>query len=354
MTITQPSPPTWLIHFLNRSIVAAIVPRQWKAARITPMLKVTKPVQPSEFRPILITPVLSRILERQIVKSYIYPALQQPPPGFCFSDQFTFRPTDSTAAALIALLQSVWNCLPTHTCISSLWTSPKAFDTVWHATVTEKMMQLSIPDQVYNWIKNFFHGHSHCTKFAGSISKLANIMASVIQGCAIGPAAYLITAANMCPIQDTNRILKFTDDTCQIVPAVNTMTYADELSHIESWATENNLKLNCTKTKEIIFQSRSNRGKAVQLPPPQQSIEHVDKITTLGRESSQQSTIGWQQPITSATSWQHVPASPILFVCFIVMAYLSQPSVKDASQASVRQDHVLLACTVRILYHSWS
>jgi len=58
------------------------------------------------------------------------------------------------------------------------------------------------------------------------------------------------------------------------------MTFADELSHIESWATENNLmKLNCTK--EIICQSRSDRGKAVQLPPPQQGIKRVDKITAL-------------------------------------------------------------------------
>jgi len=89
----------------------------------------------------------------------------------------------------------------------------------------EKMAQLSIPDQVYNWINDFFHGHSHCTKFAGSISKL-----TVIQGSAIGPAAYLITAANLRPIHDANKILKFADDTYLAVPAVNTMTCAYELS----------------------------------------------------------------------------------------------------------------------------
>jgi len=79
-------------------------------------------------------------------------------------------------------------------------------------------------------------------------------MASVIHGSAIDPAAYLVTTANLRPmgIQDINKILKFAD----VVPAVNTMTCAEELSHIESWATENNLKLNCTKTKKITFQSR--------------------------------------------------------------------------------------------------
>ena len=55
-------------------------------------------------------------------------------------------------------------------------------------------------------------------------------------------------------IQQLYNILKFADDTYLVVPAVNTMTCADELSHIESWATENNLKLKCMKTMEIIFQ----------------------------------------------------------------------------------------------------
>jgi len=56
----------------------------------------------------------------------------------------------------------------------------------------------------------------------------------------------------------------------------------DELSNIQNWATANNLKLNCQKSKEIIFRARSVRGKSVQLPPPCQSIERTDKLTVLG------------------------------------------------------------------------
>jgi len=78
-------------------------------------------------------------------------------------------------------------------------------------------------------------------------------MASVIQGSFLGPAAYLVNATNLRPIHDTNKILKFADDTYLVVLAVNSMTCADELSHNDSWATENNLKLSCTKTKKIII-----------------------------------------------------------------------------------------------------
>jgi len=102
-------------ELFNRSVVAAVVPQQWKAASITPVPKVTKPMQPSEYRPISTTAVLSQLLERHIVKSYIYPTLHQPPPQrLCFSDQFAFRPTGSTTAALIALLHTVCSELSTN------------------------------------------------------------------------------------------------------------------------------------------------------------------------------------------------------------------------------------------------
>ena len=57
----------------------------------------------------------------------------------------------------------------------------KAFDTVRHAALMEKMTMLYIPDEVYrpNWVKDFFDNHSHCTKFAGKVSTQADIHASV-------------------------------------------------------------------------------------------------------------------------------------------------------------------------------
>ena len=48
-------------------------------------------------------------LRHLTVRSFIYPALLQPPDGLFFGDQFGFRPTGSTAAALIALIHSVDN-----------------------------------------------------------------------------------------------------------------------------------------------------------------------------------------------------------------------------------------------------
>jgi len=41
----------------------------------------------------------------------------------------------------------------------------KTFDTVRHHTLPEKLAQLDIPDNIYNWMVNFFNGHQHSTTY---------------------------------------------------------------------------------------------------------------------------------------------------------------------------------------------
>ena len=81
----------YFYQVLNQSIKAGVVPNQWKTAVITPVAKVKQPSLKSDFRPISVTPVLSRMLERSIVKSFIYHAIQLPTTSMR-SDQQVPRP----------------------------------------------------------------------------------------------------------------------------------------------------------------------------------------------------------------------------------------------------------------------
>jgi len=47
-------------------------------------------------------------------------------------------------------------------------------------------------------------------------------------------------------------------DTYLVVPASNSTSRLLEIDHIETWAAENNLMLNHSKSKEIIFTARGN------------------------------------------------------------------------------------------------
>jgi len=97
--------------------------------------------------------IYSRSFERHIAKSYIYPSLLESPTGLCFTDQFAFRPSGSTAAATISLLHrpTVLTVLSTNDYVRVIALDfSKAFDTIRHAMLMEKMANLHMPDHIYN------------------------------------------------------------------------------------------------------------------------------------------------------------------------------------------------------------
>ena len=69
-----------------------------------------------------------------------------------------------------------------------------------------------MPDEVYNWIRDFFDNRSHCTKFCGEFSYFIDILASVIQGSVIGPASYVVHAGDLRTITEGNDMVKYADD----------------------------------------------------------------------------------------------------------------------------------------------
>jgi Reverse transcriptase (RNA-dependent DNA polymerase) len=184
-----------------------------------------------------ITPVLTSITERTVVQRFLYPAFLSLPLSLSFTDQFAFRPYGSPAAAIIFLLNTVTNLLlsNTHVIIISLDFS-KAFDTVRHTTLLDKLAKLNHPDQVYNWLADFFTGHSHCTVNCGQKSTQKTITASINQGSAIGPAAYMVTASDFMAVTRGNQLYKFADYTYLIIPAINVDSRTAEVESIKGLA----------------------------------------------------------------------------------------------------------------------
>jgi len=128
-----------------------------------------------------------------------YPALLTPP-LLSFTDQFAFRPSGSTTAALITILHTITNLLTTNQFVIVIALDfSKAFDTVRHSTLLNKYSQMEIPDHTYNWLVDYFQNHSHCTKYREQTSAFREISASIIQRSAIGPASYVITVEIFVP-----------------------------------------------------------------------------------------------------------------------------------------------------------
>ena len=136
--------------------------------------------------------------EKIVVRAFVYPALGNPLPKLNFADQFAFRPSGSTTAAIVALLHVVTQALMTNPYVIVVALDfSKAFDTVRHSSVMAKVAQLNLPDYVHNWLADYLEGHCHCMRFNGQMSDVLEVSASIIQGSAIVPALYVVNAADM-------------------------------------------------------------------------------------------------------------------------------------------------------------
>ena len=106
----------------------------------------------------------------------------------------------------------------------------KAFDTVRHATLIEKMVALPLPDCVNNWIVDYLTGRSHRTFFRDTLSDSLPINASVVQGSALEPVAFIINASSLKCMTPGNIAVKFADDNYLIVLSENSSSISSELA----------------------------------------------------------------------------------------------------------------------------
>ena len=64
-----------ITHILILSFCSGSIPNQWRSALVTLIHKVPKPVDFSDYRPISVTPLLSRVAEKLLVANWLRPAI---------------------------------------------------------------------------------------------------------------------------------------------------------------------------------------------------------------------------------------------------------------------------------------
>lgn len=265
-------------HLLNTFLLSGFVPEQWKKAIVTPIPKVPKPSGVSDFRPISVTPILSRLMEKYIVKQYMWPALLRTDG---IRDQFAFRPTGSTTCALTFVLHNVTKMLETNAYVRCLQIDySRAFDVISHEILIAKLKLLDIPLCVLHWVISFLQNRSQSVRYNGKISKDCQINRGIVQGSGLGPVLYTVMANDMKTVSCINLLCKYADDTDLLVPEKSDVSLADEFMNIKKWASDNKMIINCAKTKEIVFTKPNPRNFIQPLKIP--DIEIVENAKYLG------------------------------------------------------------------------
>ena len=147
----------------------------------------------------------------------------------------------------------------------------KAFDSVPHAIVCNKLMSFNINPYVINWIVSFLSSRKQRVVVDGFVNEFVSINRGVPQGTVLGPILFPIMVNDIRPVYpERTLLLKYADDLTLSVPvSVHQDHSLIGVNSIQNWAARNRMKLNFTKTWVMVVHGRISKP----LPPLVQGIE---------------------------------------------------------------------------------
>ena len=128
------------------------VPTLCKTSLIVPIPKKPKPTELNHYRPVALTPLAMKCLEKIMLKNLL--PLVQP---HLDPLQFAYRSKRGVEAAIATLLYRLLKHLETsgHHARILFVDFSSAFNTIQRHTMIEKLQQLEVPAQIIRWILDF-------------------------------------------------------------------------------------------------------------------------------------------------------------------------------------------------------
>ena len=236
------------LGIIFRNIVkTGIFPDQWKLANVSPIHKKNDKQLVSNYRPISLLPICSKILEKIIFNNmYRYLVVND----LISKHQSGFRPGDSTTNQLLFLVHAIHLALDEQKEVRSLFLDmSKAFDKVWHDGLLFKLQRNGIEGQLLQLFKSYLSNRKQHVVINGFESEWGLIEAGVPQGSVLGPLFFL-TYINDLENGIISNVKFFADDTSlfSIVtnPTLSAFELNSDLKVIENWASQWKMSFNDT------------------------------------------------------------------------------------------------------------
>ena len=199
--------PLYLIF--NKSLNDGSLPHSWKSSTVVPIFKSGSRYDALNYRPVSLTSVCCKSLERIIVDN-LYDYFHDNN-LFC-SDQYGFRRGHTVEDQLLSTYDDVSVWLDRGFVVDVvLFDFKKAFDVVCHPILIEKLRLLGVGGTILNWIADFLHQRSMRVSIAGVCSSSKVVTSGVPQGSVLGPLLFLVYV-NHLPSFLTAKCKFFADD----------------------------------------------------------------------------------------------------------------------------------------------
>ena len=282
---------------INQSLTTGIFPDRLKIAKVIPLFKKGDPHTMDNYRPISLLPAISKIFEKTVfLQVYNYFNSND----LFYKSQYGFRTGHSTELASLEFTDIIYQNLDRGKIpISVFLDLSKAFDTLDHSILLNKLQYYGIKGKSLDWFQSYLSNRCQFVDFDGTLSNVLPLTTGVPQGSILGPLLFIIYMNDIYVASDKFRAVLYADDSNMI----STLCSFDislsghefnksnlshninrELNNISEWLSINKLSLNVKKTKFMLFHFRQRHiGHLVpNLEINGHEIERVTEFDFLG------------------------------------------------------------------------
>ena len=289
-----------LAKLFNISIKLGRFPTCWKTSSVVPVPKSSKHNEVANYRPISLLPVVSKLLERHIHQA-ITTHLNEIRP--LSNKQWGFQPGKSTVTALLAVTHDWLKALESrHNVCSVFLDLRKAFDSVPHRLLLEKLNTYALDSRILSWLHSYLAERKQHVVVGGDSSPDSPVLSGVPQGSVLGPLLFLIYIDDVSSLKlSENTVLNlYADDMLlykQIKCSEDYQQLQLDIDKISSWVDNNHLSLNPAKCKTMLISRKRNLRYPPQFLLNKVPLEQVEAFKYLGVLIS--SDLSWSRHIDS-------------------------------------------------------
>lgn len=249
-----------LTYVINKIIECGVCPPEFKTAIIIPIFKSGSKTEVSNYRPISLVSVFTKIFEKVIQKrlnAYIrkYNLLS--------NLQFGFREGRSTEDAISMITGAVYESLEqSESALCVFLDLAKAFDTVSHMQLLGALEDMGVRGTALRLFASYLSGRGQHVRMGSSISSKRIVRYGVPQGTILGPILFSIYLNSLFSLNCRGKIISFADDTAIIYKADSwngvKEVAEDDLSDVINWFDHKLLTINLNKTVFLPFACNRN------------------------------------------------------------------------------------------------